>query len=141
MEKKEVANDSNVNSESCLFITENDRFDVKIKYNEQGAKLLVEDIDDDFVSTDATKEIIMTFKYPSQGDYDLISRAYGKAMLTKEFDIKDFMNLELTRMLTLIRKWSLKKPLATDNILQLQPKIVKAAIVGIRKEIKMEGIV
>lgn len=130
------------NNDDCLFITENSRFDIIIRYNDEDGKLSVADVDEFFVANEKTKSITITLKYPSQGDYDTISNSFSKGIMNmnKEFDLKDFINLEIMRFLTLVRKWSLGKTLSNDAIMQLHPKIVKAALINIRNNIQMEGI-
>ena len=127
-------------NESMLFVTENNRFDISVKFNDDNGDIIVERVDDKFTITDKTQELIVTIKYPSQGDYDLIGQSFGKGLMGKEFDVKDFIALEIVRLFTLIRKWSMKKTLNQESLLQLKPKIVKSILAGVRDKIGMDGI-
>lgn len=152
-EKKEIKIENNkesditkftekaVDGESVLFITENSLFQISVKYNDDKGKISVERIDDDFAVVDKTKEITVTLKYPSQGDCDRIMSS-GKTMgaNNKEMDIRDVVQMEFLRLLVLVRKWNLKSALNNENIMKLQPKIVKSMIVAVRDIIGLDGI-
>jgi hypothetical protein len=120
-----------------IFITEENTFDVVVKYHKDGNKLLVEKIDDNY-NEENSSSITVTFKYPSQGDVTAIAshplRDSVKG-LDNTLDITGFYLLESARMLCLIRKWSIDKPIDHKSIMELNPKIVKAIISGIREAI------
>ena len=126
------------NNNEGIFITEADVFDVNIKWYRNGDKLLVEDIDEDF--DNAAKEVstfTVTFKYPSQGDYEIIMNSIAfKA--PDEMKVSDIVQMELTRLVTLVRKWDLKQDIT--RMVELDPNIVKAMLKKVRDVISMKGI-
>jgi len=137
-----VSTMANVNGESCLFVTEDNRFDICIKYNEENGKIFIDKIDPEFKEGNGTKSIVMSLKYPSHGDYENIIRVGGKLSEEKEsMDVRDILRLEFVRLLTLARKWSLRKPLNNENIMSLQPRIVKAMMISIREQIGIDGMI
>jgi len=128
------------NDFSSIFINETDVFDIIIKFNKVDGALKVEFVDDDFIDENS-KEIKITFKYPSQGDYDLINGYVSKS--SKDDDdtfVRDFMKLELARVLVLIRKWSLKEKLSNDSIYKLHPKVFKCITYHVREKISTDGL-
>lgn len=124
-----------------IFITENDTFDVKIKWYKIGSQLFVQDSDFDFEEEEAedrgVKEFTVTFKYPSQGDYETIM---GTASYRTPDDMKisDIILMELTRLVTLVRRWSLKQDLS--RMVDMDPMFIKALLKKVRDEIDMKGI-
>lgn len=124
------------------FITEDDVFDVLVRYYRDGKKIFVETIDENFeVNRKDIAEIKFVIKYPNQGDCDLMFGTSKKIDLnTDNMNIKTFMELEVVRFLSLVRKWSLKEELNNKNALSLSPKIIKAVISKIREEIQLEGL-
>lgn len=131
--------------ETGPFVTENDTFDVVTKYYKIDKKIIVEDVDDDFDTKNTNiKTLICTFKYPSQADSSIIglqSRQINNSVGKSEFGITDYIQLELYRLLTLIRKWNLKDELNNASVMNLNPKIIKAITSKIRIEIGTEGII
>jgi len=139
---KEVVKEVVKNEEDCLFVTENDKFDIVVKYNDNGdGKIIVENVDESFIESDKTKKLTVTLKYPSQGDSDAISRAITKGKNMTDYDIKDFLGLEVVRFMVLARGWSIKKDLNTENIMLLNPRIIKAMVLNVREKIGMDGII
>jgi hypothetical protein len=106
--------------------------------------MIVRGVDDSFDITRKSENFTVTVKYPSRGDVELIYSSSGKSVdptNPQEISIPDFLRLELSRLLILIRKWSAGPDLTAEKIYQLNPKIVKAIILKIRAEIGMEGII
>ena len=71
---------------SSIFITEEDRFDIKVRFYREGDSktLFVEDVDDEFdPKKEDVEEFTMTFKYPSQRDYALIK---GSSNIVTQLD-------------------------------------------------------
>jgi len=128
---------------TSVFITEDDKFDITIEFYKENGKMFVKDIDNEFDVTRKTESFTVTIKYPSQGDVELIYSASSKSVdptNPQEISVPDFLRLELSRLLILIRGWSAGMDLNADKVYQLNPKIVKAIILKIRSEIGMEGI-
>ena len=141
-EVEEEVKEKTIDEFSDIFVTESDTFDVSVKYYRDENSIIVEDVDDVYDPKRECKEFIATFKYPNQGDYALINGNFkGLSDNESEFDVRDFMRLEFSRMICLIRKWSLKKELNNKNMMDLHPKIVKALATKVRDKIGMDGIV
>jgi hypothetical protein len=127
-------------SDSDIFVTENDTFDVSLKYYKKNGQIYTDSgADVDFSPIERSKEIRLTLKYPDQSDCNVISAATVKQDIEK-LSMRDLMAIELTRIIVLMRKWSLNKELNRDNFMSLNAKIVKGLIVKIRENIGMEGI-
>ena len=129
---------SNTEDNSDVFITEKDTFDIKVTYYKMGDELYVESVDDEFDSKkENIKNIDVTFKYPSQGDYESII-AQNAYKSPDKMTVIDVMQMELTRIVILIRKWSVKAEL--NRLVELDPKIVKAIVNKVREKIGLRGI-
>ena len=129
---------------TSVFVTEDDKFDVTVEFYKDNGKTIVRGVDDSFDIARKCESFTVTVKYPSQGDVELIYSASGKSVdptNPQEISVPDFLRLELSRLLILIRKWSAGTELTSEKIYQLNPKIVKAIILKIRTEIGMEGII
>jgi len=139
-EKSEVVQ-SNADEKSlseCIFITEDDTFDIVVKWYKIDDTLFVYESDTDFdKNVKGVNEFAVTFKYPSQGDYELImnSTVYRSP---DEMKIADVIQMELTRLVTLVRKWSL--PQDMSRMVQMDPLIIKSLLKQIRDKIGMKGI-
>ena len=122
-----------------LFITENDTFTITVRWHKDSTgKLKVEKVSDDFDA--ANKDInsfTVTFKYPSQGDYEgLMSTNFYKS--PDQMKLSDIVQVEIGRMVNLIRKWSLKQDMS--KMIDLDPDIIKAMVALVREEIGLKGI-
>ena len=133
-EQKEVK--EKINS---IFITEDNTFDVFITYYHKDEKLFVEGEDEDFDSSEKAKEFTMTFKHPDQGDLSKISLTSNPGISNVE--VSDILRLELARVLVLMRKWTLEKELSNENIMNLDPKIVRSIINKMMEKIGTEGMI
>lgn len=124
-----------------LFITEKDTFEITIQYHKSLnlKELIVESVDEIF---DARREDIhsfkVKFKYPSQRDQEIITSSSFAKTLTN-MNVMEFIQLELVRINTLIRSWTINKDLVT--IVEMDPKIIKAICIKVREELGMRGIV
>jgi len=130
-----VANETN---SECIFITEKDTFDVKVKWYKIKDDLFIDDSDTEFdAETGSINEFTVTFKYPSQGDYELImnSSVYRSP---DEMKIVDVIQMELNRLVTLVRKWSL--PQDMSRMVEMDPMIIKSLLKKVRDKIGMKGI-
>ena len=135
-EVKEVKEDY-----SDIFVTEDDTFEVTVKYYKEEGKILVEGIDETFDSKKSSKDIAFTLKYPSQSDCLKIASSFPKINADVEkVDIREFMAMELSRFFNLVRKWSINKKLSNEAIMDLNPKIIKGVLALIRNKIGMDGI-
>jgi hypothetical protein len=120
-----------------IFITESDRFDILMKYYIEENEPIISGFDDDYDDAKEAQEFTITFKRPSQRDVELI-------MATKaiedfnEATLVDFIEVENIRMMTLIRSWSLDRPL--EDLSNIHPKIVKAIRTKISEQIGGNGI-
>jgi hypothetical protein len=129
-------------TKSLVFVSEDDTFDIVVKYYEENGKLFVQTVDDEWKDDpEKVKNITLTLKYPSQGDYDTITHATKNNLLGKDFDLKQFVGLEFMRLLILVRKWTADLPLNNENMFKLNTKMVKAMILAIREKIGTEGII
>jgi hypothetical protein len=125
-------------TEEDIFITEDDTFDVKVRWYKIGSDVFVENSESTFdTSFNNISEFTVTFKYPSQGDYEMImnSPSYRSP---DEMKITDIIQMELTRVVTLVRGWSLKANLS--RMVELDPMIVKCLLQSLRDKIGMKGI-
>jgi hypothetical protein len=126
---------------SDIFVTEKDTFDISLKYYRKDDKLFVDSVDSDFDNTEVSREILMSFKHPDQSDSDGIVMSSPKLNTDLDkVDVRDFVAMEVARIFVLIRKWSVNKSLSRENILSLNPKIIKGMIAKIREKIGMDGI-
>jgi len=122
----------------AIFITEDDTFDIKIRWQKIGNKIYVEEGDANFdPQSSDINEFTVTFKYPSQGDYEIVMSS-GTYKNQTEIKLTDIIQLELARMVTLVRRWSLKQDFS--KMVDLDPSIVKAILTGVRNEIGMKAI-
>ena len=135
-EVKEVAFD-----EACIFINESAKFDVIVRFNNTKDKgLVVEGVDDSF-EEDGCESFSLSFKVPSQGDVELISRTSKLSISNDDISLQDFALTEFARVMVLIRGWSLKKKVNQENLLSLHPRIARAIAAKVREEIGMDGII
>jgi hypothetical protein len=126
------------NDNSCIFITEKDTFDIKVKWYKIEDILYVDDSDTEFDNSKGNfNEFTVTLKYPSQGDYESIM-SNTSYRTPDEIKLSDIMHMELTRLVTLIRKWSLEQDLS--RMVELDPAIIKGILKKIRDKIGMKGI-
>ena len=135
-------NVSSVESSVSVFVTEDDVFTVTLRFYKEKGKMYVSGIDEDFDPTLAKDEFSAVFKYPSQADSELIN-SMAKQNLNSNNEgvtVPDFIRMEVSRMMVLIRKWSVGAELTSEKIYQLHPKIVKGLIALVRQEIGIEGI-
>jgi len=130
-------------SQLLPFITEQDIFDISIKYYIDGKKYSVELVDDTFDKNHKDmQELVCKLKYPSQGDISMInSKITGMKLDYEGLDIRDFAQIEFIRFLVLVRKWNLEAALNNENVMKLHPNIVKAVILKVREEIGLEAII
>jgi len=123
---------------SDVFITESDTFDIRISYYKTEGDFCVEGVDDEFdPKNTAVKHVDITFKYPSQGDYETIL-AQNAYKTPDKMTLIDVLQMELTRLVVLIRKWSLKAEFS--RMVELDTKIVKAISNKVREKIGIRGI-
>lgn len=122
-----------------IFINETDTFDIKVKWYKIDNQIYVNHSDTDFDDNHSgINEFTVTLKHPSQGDYESIMRNTNYKS-PDEMKMIDFIQLELIRLITLIRKWSLKQELS--RMIDLDPVIIKSIIHQVRDKIGMKGII
>lgn len=132
-----VASDTLSDNED-IFVTENDTFTVTIRYYKVGSKIKVEKVADDFDDKHTEiKSFTMTFKYPSHGDYEGIMNS-STYKSPDQMKVSDVIQMELSRMVTLFRSWSLNQDIT--RMIEMDPDILKAACSLIRDEIGLKGI-
>jgi len=121
-----------------LFITEDDTFTITVRWYKDNGKLKVEKVSDDFdINNKEINSFTVTFKYPSQGDYEgLMSTNFYKS--PDQMKLSDIVQVEVGRMVNLVRKWSLKQDMA--KMIDLDPDIIKAMVNLVRDEIGLKGI-
>lgn len=140
-EVKEVVVEEVAKDYSDIFVTEKDTFDVTIKYYKKDGKIYTDSGTDDTFSFDENyKDLTVTLKYPDQADSVVISSSIPSAKNLDKIEIGDFLSLELSRLIVLIRKWSIDKKVTKEAILSLNPKIVKGLLFRIRETLGMEGL-
>ena len=135
--KQEKLDDNN-----DAFVSENDVFTITINYyNDPDKGLIVETVDDEFdEKKEGIKSFTMTFKYPSQGDYETImARTNYKSM--ENMSLTEMIILETTRAIVLMKKWSLKRKLTVGEITAADPKIIKEIINKVRIKIGTKGLI
>jgi hypothetical protein len=135
LEKKEKEN-----KKSDIFITEDDTFNISIKYYNKDGKLFVKKIDEDFDdSISSSGEINIILKYPSQGDCMSIERSMGTIDNASD-NLKTFLRMEYTRFIILARKWNLPEKMEEAQIVKLHPKIIKGIFQAVREKIDLDGL-
>jgi len=130
--------ESTVHPNEDIFITEKDTFEITIRYYKVNGKIKVEKVAEDFDSKSSeVKSFTMTFKYPSHGDYEGIMNS-STYKSPDQMKVSDIIQMELSRMVTLFRTWSLKQDIT--RMIEMDPDILKAACTLIREEIGLKGI-
>ena len=67
--KKDVLNNNDINDFDTIFATEEDVFDIEVKFYNKDDKVFVFGVDEDFDNSEANiKKLIITIKYPNQKD-------------------------------------------------------------------------
>jgi len=127
------------------FVADDDTFDISVRFYRDNKKFVVEGIDEDF-KKDASniKELTLTMKYPSQGDTSLITaqaRQMNEKIKVENLNVSDFLQVEVIRFLTQVRKWNRPEPLDNENLMNLSPKIIRVILEKIRIEIGIDGII
>ena len=110
-------------------------------YYRDGSEIMIQGFDEEYDESKKAEIVKVKFKYPSQGDCNLIARHAQGDMTGEDFTVQNFQNIEFTRILVLIRDWSLGKEVNNENILSLHPKIIKGIAAKLREEIGIDGIV
>jgi len=131
---------------SDIFITESDTFDIEVSYYKDGEELIVSEVDDRFdPKREDLNSFVITLKYPDQGDYSAISAqakvGYVNSNGLENLDIRDYLTLEFSRILCLMRKWNIDVDLSHAKLVKLHPKIVKSIINQVRTKIGTDGII
>jgi hypothetical protein len=127
---------------SDIFVSENDTFDITVKYYKKDGKVYTNSgTDEDFDIHEPSRTIVMTLKYPDQSDCATIAMMSPKmGQEADKIDLRDFLSMELVRVIVLMRKWSIGKKLDREGIMNLNTKIVKGILARTREKIGMEGI-
>jgi hypothetical protein len=136
---KVVQADETEDSNQSIFITEDDTFDIEIKWYKKDKQLYIDGISDNYDAKDNKENCFtITFKYPSQGDAQLImgGLSYKKS---DDISMSDLVQMELFRLSVLCRRWTLKQDV--DQMINLDPYIVKSIVHKVRDEIGMKGII
>ena len=123
--KEQPVEKKDAEKKASPFITEEDVFEIVVKYYKVDGKIMVADIDVDYDSTKDQSEVKMVIKYPDQGDCDYVK---GTLNLGEDdgINLRDVARMELVRLMRLMRKWNLDCDLIEENILRLEPKIAKS---------------
>jgi hypothetical protein len=127
------------------FVADDDTFDISVRFYRDKKKFVVEGGDENFkADTSGIKTLSLTIKYPSQGDTSLIAaqaRLMNEKIKPENISVSDFLQVEVIRFLTLVRKWNCDKPLNNENLMNLSPKIMKVILEKIRVEVGIDGII
>ena len=148
MEETKIIKEDNVENKiikkdnNDIFITEDDTFTIEISYYNDPIKgLIVETVEDSFDATNKdVKSFNMTFKYPSQGDYETIM-ARSKYQSIEKMNLTEVTLLETTRVVVLMKKWSLDRKLTVAEMTSIDPKIVKAINNKVREKIGVSALI
>ena len=125
-------------SNDDIFITEKDRFTIKISYYIDKKNPIIEGFSDDYAPNGKEiKSFEMYFKYPSQKDAEYIM-ATKPINSIEDAQVIDFIELENVRLVTLMRGWSLERPMT--DLAQIHPAIVKALRAKVSEEIAGNGL-
>jgi len=138
VEDKTVVSETKEDPNEGIFITEKDTFDVTIKWYKINDDLFIDDSDTEFDADNGNiNKFTVTFKFPSQGDHESIlnSTSYRSP---DEMKISDIIQMELTRLVVLVRKWSLQQDIS--RMVEMDPMIIKSMLKKIRDKIGMKGI-
>lgn len=123
------------------FVMDEDVFDIVINYYKEGKRVIVEGLNDNFVKSKKVSNITFTIRYPTAGDLSLINQKLKTSSPNENMGLRELFDLELLRATLLMKKWSLKEELNNENLLNLDPDIVKQLIIKIREEIGLSGII
>ena len=128
-----------VDNNDDIFITEKDKFTIPMTYymNEKREPFIEgfsEGYDPDGKEIHSFE---MYFKYPSQKDAEYIM-ATKPIQNIEDATVIDFIELENVRIITLMRGWSMKRPLT--DLAQIHPTIVKAMRTKVSEEIGGNGM-
>jgi len=121
-----------------IFITEKDRFTIEIVYYIENKMPIIEGIDENYESDG--KNICsfeMYFKYPSQRDAEYIMST-KQIKSFEDANLIDFIELENVRLVTLMRGWSISRPL--EDLASIHPEIVKAIRLKVSNKIGSVGL-
>jgi len=131
-----------VKRSASAFITDEDTFDLKVRYYVRGIKYCVENIDDNFDKEDVTDEFTFVCRIPNQEDVNIISQRVGSSGGGGEMTMfKAFTDMEYIRLVRLLKDWSLDEPCIESSIERMHPGIVKGMIVAVRNKLEMTAIV
>ena len=136
--KENVVEVKKTDNNDDIFITEKDRFTISIKYYLDGKEPIIEGFSEGYsYKSQEVHSFDVYFKYPSQKDVEYIMSV--KPMQNIEnAEIVDFVELENVRLITLLRGWSMDRPL--EDLAQIHPTIVKALRVKISETIAGNGL-
>jgi hypothetical protein len=137
-EEVKVVDKKAVDNNNDIFITEEDRFTIPIKYYLEDREPVIEGFSDAYLPNE--KEIHsfdVYFKYPSQKDVEYIM-SVKPIQNIESAEILDFIELENVRLITLLRGWSMERSL--EDLAQIHPTIVKALRAKISEKIAGNGL-
>lgn len=128
-----------VDNNDDIFITESDTFEIDVEYYlDDLREPVIKDFDEEYEGTDKkTHSFNMTFKYPSQKDTEYIMNSRPIQSI-EDAQFADFIELENVRLMTLVRSWTMERPLT--DMAQLHPKIVKALRAKVSEKIAGNGL-
>jgi hypothetical protein len=138
-EKKiEIEEKKKVDNNDDIFITENDKFTLSVKYYLEGKEPIVKGFSDNY--NDRNKEVHafdVYFKYPSQKDAEYIM-SVKPIQSMEEAKVLDFIELENVRLMVLFRGWSMNRP--KEDLANIHPTIIKALRAKMSDEIAGNGL-
>jgi len=134
---------SDTKVDTSVFVTEDNVFDVIVEYYKINNKIYVKGVHDDFDASQVSSKLNVALKYPSYGDGEFIlsqAKLLYDSFSSDNLGVRDLLTLEFSRLIVLIRKWSLSDAVTKENIAKINPSIIKGLTNGIRNVIGMDGI-
>lgn len=148
---KEIVVSNIITDITDIFIKDTDTFDVSISFYKTVSGLVVETVDEAFSKENPSKTVSFSLKYPGYGDISKIYSYANRSIDSNKFiqnsslekmNVREFLQMEFARFICLLRGWSILKQEATaENIMKIDPKIIRAVLNKIREKINNDGLI
>jgi len=140
-EVKEIKPEIKLSKFADIFVTEENTFDVTVRYYKEKEDLIVEGVSDSFDNKVDSIQFSATLKYPSQGDYAIIYSNIDNMSPGEEMGVREFLKIEFSRLACLLRSWTIDEKVSNIALMKMHPAIIKSMIGQIRDKIGMDGII